>query len=87
MKTLLRYSLVYAALVAASIAPLATPLQRTLITADVAWWIHVDVDRLKQTEVGQFVFGELDKPEAQAKPLLSLLANLVLIVLAKNMTQ
>jgi len=67
VKALLKPLLLCATLVAASPTTLATPLQRTLIPADVAWWIHIDVDRLKQTEVGQFIFGELNKPEAQAK--------------------
>jgi hypothetical protein len=56
-----------ATVLASSLVALATPLQRTLLPADVAWWVHVDIDRLKQTEVGRFIFGELDKPEAQAR--------------------
>lgn len=48
-------------------AAVAGPLQRSHVSADAAWLVHLDVDRFKQTQLGQFVMGELDKPEAQAK--------------------
>src|ERR1041385_8480025 len=45
----------------------AVPLQRPDVPADPMWLIHMDFDRLRNTTVGQFIVGELEKPEAQAK--------------------
>lgn len=45
----------------------AGPLQRTDVTSDPVWVLHVDCDALKQTVVGKYVLGEMEKPEAQKK--------------------
>jgi len=44
----------------------AGPLQRADVPAETAWILHVDVDRLRPTAVGQYLVAEMDKPEAQA---------------------
>lgn len=67
MKSFFRFGWLLVALVVGAGTLQANPLQRSLIPEDAVWWIHVDVDQLKQTEVGRFLFGEMDKPEAQAK--------------------
>lgn len=45
-------------------AALAGPLQRSQVAADATWFVHLDFDRLKQTEVGRYFLGELEKPQA-----------------------
>ena len=43
---------------------LAGPLQRSQVAVDATWFVHLDVDRLKQTQLGQYFLGELEKPQA-----------------------
>lgn len=45
----------------------ATPLQPSELPAEPNWFIHLDCDALKPTAMGQFLLGELEKPEAQNK--------------------
>lgn len=45
----------------------AAPLKRSDVPAQPAWVVHVDCDGLRQTQLGQFLLGEMRKPEAQAK--------------------
>ena len=54
-------------LLAAGLAATASPLKRPDLPADPAWVIHLDVDSLLTTGVGQYIQGELNKPDAQAK--------------------
>jgi len=54
-------------LLAAGLAATATPLQRNDVAADSIWVAHLDVDALRPTSLGQFIQGEMNKPEAQAK--------------------
>jgi hypothetical protein len=42
-------------------------LQRSVIPADAVWWAHLDLAQAKQTQLGRFVIGELDRPAVQAK--------------------
>ena len=50
-----------------ALAANAGPLQRNLVAANAVWVAHLDVDRFKETEVGQYVLAEMEKPEAQNK--------------------
>ena len=43
------------------------PLPRSQVPADAVWYVHLDLDKLKTTQVGQWLLGELDKPENQQK--------------------
>jgi hypothetical protein len=43
------------------------PLPRTQVPADAVWYLHLDLDKLKTTQLGQWFMGELDKPEVQQK--------------------
>jgi len=52
---------------AAAFTALAGPLQRTDVVNDPVWVLHVDCDALRQTVVGKYVLGEMEKPEAQKK--------------------
>jgi hypothetical protein len=45
----------------------AGPMQRSQIPADAAWFVSLDLDRLKTTQVGAFLMAELEKPEVQQK--------------------
>lgn len=48
-------------------AVMATPVDSRQISADVGWAIHVDVDRLKETQAGKMLLDEVNKPENQQK--------------------
>jgi hypothetical protein len=52
-----------------TVVPLAqaTPLQRSDVAADPVWVAHLDLDRLRSTSVGEFVFGEIEKSEIKDK--------------------
>jgi hypothetical protein len=52
---------------AASLIASAVPIKRTDIAGDPAWVLHLDIDSLKTSTIGQFVLSELDKPETKAK--------------------
>jgi hypothetical protein len=52
---------------AATLSTWAGPLQRADLPADPAWVLHLDCDALRPTAIGQFILGEMDKPEAKAK--------------------
>jgi len=54
-------------LVAAAFTTLAAPLRRADVAANPAWLAHMDFDALRPTAIGQFILGEMNKPEAQAK--------------------
>jgi hypothetical protein len=54
-------------LVAAALTTLAAPLRRADVAATPAWLAHVDFDALRPTAIGQYMLGEMNKPEAQAK--------------------
>ena len=45
----------------------AGPLQRADVPATPAWVLHVDLDGLRGSTVGQYVLAQTDKPEIQAK--------------------
>ncbi len=53
----------------------AAPLQRADVPANPAWVVHVDVDAIRPTAVGQFLLGEMAKPESKAK--ISVLQSLI----------
>jgi len=54
-------------MLAATFTVAAGPLQRSDVASDPIWVLHVDCDALKQTVVGKYVLGEMEKPEAQKK--------------------
>jgi hypothetical protein len=54
-------------LLAAGINTNAGPLQRADVAAEPAWVLHLDFDGMRSTTVGQYIMGELEKPEAQDK--------------------
>jgi hypothetical protein len=43
----------------------AGPKPAIPVPTNAAWFLHLDVEKLKGTEVGQYLLGELEKPEAQ----------------------
>ena len=45
-------------------AALAGPLQRRQVAADAVWLVHADFERVRQTPLGQYFLGELEKPQA-----------------------
>ncbi len=65
--TLLKTALCAGALAAAGLSATAVPLQRADVPAEPAWVVHVDCDGLRGTTVGQYLLGEMNKPETQAK--------------------
>src|SRR5690349_7948887 len=68
MKKILAFSISGAlCLIALTPAVQAAPLRRADVVADPVWVLHVDLDGLRTTTVGKYIFSELDKPEAQAK--------------------
>lgn len=56
-----------AALVAATSGTFANSVQRADLPAEPAWVLHVDLDGLRATTIGQFIMSELEKPENQDK--------------------
>jgi hypothetical protein len=62
---------------------LAVPLQRADIPANPAWVVHVDVDAIRPTAVGQFLLGEMAKPENKAK--ISVLQSLIGVDIATQL--
>jgi hypothetical protein len=65
--TLLKLTLWTGCLIASGWTALAGPLQRADVPADAAWVLHLNCDGLNKTTLGQYLAGELRKPEAQAK--------------------
>lgn len=55
------------ALVLGCAAAFAGPLQRGDVPAEPVWVVHVDIDGLRPTSVGQYLLAEAEKPENQAK--------------------
>lgn len=53
----------------------SAPFQRADVPADAAWVVHVDCDAIRPTAVGQYILGEMAKPENKAK--ISVLESLV----------
>jgi len=45
----------------------AAPLKRTDLPADPTWVVHLDIDGLKATTIGEFITSELEKPEVKDK--------------------
>lgn len=45
----------------------AGPLTRKDVSAQAAWVLHLDFDGLRPTQLGQYFFSELEKPQAQDK--------------------
>jgi hypothetical protein len=62
-----RNSLVVAGLCGVALTCTAAPLKRTDLPADPTWVVHIDIDALKTTTIGEFITGELDKPEVKDK--------------------
>jgi hypothetical protein len=61
----------------------AAPLQRADVPANAALVVHVDCDAFRSTAVGQYVLGEMAKPENKAK--LSVLQSLVGVDIATQL--
>ena len=66
-RNLLKSALAGGLALAATFTAVAGPLQPTDVVNDPVWVLHVDCDALKQTVVGKYVLGEMEKPEAQKK--------------------
>jgi hypothetical protein len=45
----------------------AAPTQRGQVAKDAAWFLTLDVDKFKTNQLGQFLLGELDKPDTKAR--------------------
>jgi hypothetical protein len=52
-------------LIAATLAAQGGPLRRADVAAEPTFVLHLDVDALRPTAIGQFLLGEMDKPAAQ----------------------
>jgi hypothetical protein len=63
----LRPTLTLGALALAGLTALAGPLRRADVAADPTWALHLDVDALRPTAIGQSIQAEMNKPEAQEK--------------------
>jgi hypothetical protein len=59
--------LLAACVVAAAFTTFGAPLRRADVAATPTWLVHVDFDGLRPTAIGQYIFSEMNKPEAQAK--------------------
>jgi hypothetical protein len=67
MKSLIPVLMVCGGLLTLGFSAQAGVLQRSVIPADAVWWLHLDLAQAKNTELGRFVLGQLEQPEAQAK--------------------
>src|SRR3974390_2266112 len=68
MKTnVLRRTLLIAGVCLGTATGWGSDLRRADLAADPAWVLHLDVDRLRTSAVGEHILSEMDKPEAQAK--------------------
>jgi hypothetical protein len=54
-------------LTATGLSSFAGPVQRAHLPAEPAWVLHVDVDAIRPTTVGQFLMEELERPSADNK--------------------
>jgi hypothetical protein len=54
-------------LLAVAFTAAAGPLRRADVTATPAWLAHIDFDALRPNAIGQYILGEMNKPEAQSK--------------------
>ncbi|MDB6063814.1 MAG: hypothetical protein JWR26_22 [Pedosphaera sp.] len=54
-------------LCAASLIASAGQIKRADVAADPNWVLHLDIDSLRTSTIGQFILSEMDKPEAKAK--------------------
>lgn len=63
----LRQPMCAAVVLALAQASFATQLQLKDIPASPYWVVHLDCDRLKTTQVGKYIFAEMDKPEELEK--------------------
>jgi hypothetical protein len=52
---------------AAGFNTIAGPLQRADVAANPVWLVHFDFDGLRSTAIGNYIEGEMNKPEAQAR--------------------
>jgi hypothetical protein len=46
---------------------MAAPIQKGDVPSAPNWVLHVDCDKVRPTAIGQYLLGELEKPEAQNK--------------------
>ena len=63
----LKPALCICGILSASLAAHSGPLRRADLPAEPIFVLHLDVDALRPTAVGQYLLGEMDKPEVQAK--------------------
>jgi hypothetical protein len=52
-------------LIAATLGAQAAPLHRADVAAEPTFVLHLDVDGLRPTAIGQFLLNQMDKPEVQ----------------------
>jgi hypothetical protein len=65
-------------LLLSAVAAFASPLERKEVPADAKWLLHLDVDALRETTVGKYIFSEvLDKKLNDAKKAFPLIGVLV----------
>ncbi|HWQ93636.1 MAG TPA: hypothetical protein VN673_18385 [Clostridia bacterium] len=67
MRTYISKLVVAGVLVSGCGLGLAKPIQRADVAAESTWVLHVDVDALRPTAMGQHILSELNKPETQAR--------------------
>jgi hypothetical protein len=61
MKQILSFTSVLALAV---LAAGATPLDKTRISAEAKWMLHLDADRLKSTQIGEFILSQILEPKS-----------------------
>jgi hypothetical protein len=65
-------------LLLSGIAAFASPLERKEVPADAKWLLHLDVDALRETSVGKYIFSDvLDKKLNDAKKAFPLIGVLI----------
>lgn len=67
MKSFLQSTLVAGCLAAGAFTMQAGPLQRGEVPGVPLWLLHIDFDAIRPSSIGQFILGEMDKPENQFK--------------------
>lgn len=67
MKRYLLATLVLCSIFAGALTISSGPLRRGDVASEPAWVVHLDVDVLRPTALGQYLLTEMEKPQAQAK--------------------
>jgi hypothetical protein len=67
MKNHCKLRILSGCLIASVVAVTAEPVERKAIMESPAWVFHVDLDGLRQSQIGQHILSEMQKPKAEEK--------------------